>query len=266
MSSHNPASSHRAIAAAAVIALVGCGDGFRALDAAVAVSDAAPSDASAVDAGVDAAPPDARVIDASVADASAPDASPPDASPPDASPPDARLPDATPPDAAPATVITVFATPSSFDGNLGGRIGADDACAANVGVLSCPSAIHALITIDHDDSVANLPTTAHVPTNEVLQSPSGITIASNWADLLDGSLTHSFGVAGLFDVNSSTDWWSGSNSDGTPSNQRCNDWTYDSVTPTFKGEIGVSSAFNSTWITAGASTCNNTFALICLCY
>ena len=303
-----------AIAAIAVLALSGCGDGFRGLDAAIATVDApavdaamidahvAPIDASALDASIadaaradaspvdasqpdasppdaalpDASPPDAALPDAAPPDASQPDAAPPDASPPDArlpdasppdarlpdaSPPDARLPDASPPDAAAATIITVFATPSQYTGDLGGRTGADGICRANVGVLSCPSAIHALLSVDANDTVANMPTTVHVPANEAIQSPNGTSIATNWADLLDGNLQHSFGVAGLFDVNTSTDWWSGSNSDGTPSSDRCSDWTYDSAITTFKGEIGVSSAFNSTWSTAGASACNNTFSI-----
>ncbi len=67
--------------------------------------------------------------------------------------------------------------------------------------------------ITPDDTIRDMPTMYDVPANFPITGPTGMKIADNWADLLDGQIDRSLEEAGLLPL--STYWWSGSFADGS---------------------------------------------------
>lgn len=100
-----------------------------------------------------------------------------------------------------------------------------------------------------------------VPINREIKSPTGNTVASNWAALLDDlsdTLSH-LGAATTF-------WWSGSAADGSyDSANSCVGWTSGD-----NCDSGYDGAHNNasfpTWIRRSTRNCNNSLELLCLCW
>ena len=88
------------------------------------------------------------------------------------------------------TKIYLFGSTDEHDGNLGGRTGADALLDADGNKpVACTTATHAFISVDANDSIANMPTTYCFPDNIKIYAPDGITIiADNWAALMDSSI------------------------------------------------------------------------------
>lgn len=110
-----------------------------------------------------------------------------------------------------------------FDGNLGGIVGADDLC----GVMSQPgyTQFYAFLSFDPVDSISTMMGRLSLPSNAAIKSSSGIKIANNWVDLLDGAIINSFQAAG---VTGSSLFWSGAEDDtgnNTALTANCNGFT-----------------------------------------
>ena len=166
-------------------------------------------------------------------------------------------------DAAPPTPITLFVSQSPTGGTMGGRDGADFACMTSAGSLTCPSGVHALISIDDTDQLKDIPTNLSLPTDAAIVTITGVVVAANWADLLDGTIDHNLEDAGLFAPDSQSNFWTGSGSDGSVSNT-CQNWT--SSDPSDTAEVGASGATDVTWLDDGGLVCNATSDILCLCY
>jgi hypothetical protein len=121
----------------------------------------------------------------------------------------------------------------------------------------------AFITYDSADSIANMPFTYGVPINFPIVSTSNITIANDWADLMDGSI-----AMGLSDaLVTFSDWWSGAgNTDGSGvSVASCNQWT-DSTNLQW-GQHASMVAFDFTWIqNTFVVPCDQNLALLCIAW
>ena len=160
----------------------------------------------------------------------------------------------------------LFLTTKAYDGNLGGRAGADAKCQSDKPKeLQCKN-IHAFISI--------APSTAGPGWDEIQTMPSRygysydkpvwfyknsdelVLIAYDWEDLLDGNIR----VAPSAEC-----WWSGSNKYGENEGvDDCDEWTTSSNTK--KGQYGCLGFYTSgSWISYGSATCNNKFRLLCAC-
>ena len=120
-----------------------------------------------------------------------------------------------------------------------------DAAAANRPLSLAGKRCHAFLSVDTPDSIANLPTNFGFPTDVPIVSGSDGTtiIADNWADLLDGSIDVGLTSIGL--PSNQGDWWSGSNANGTCS-QNFDGWSDGSAGA--QGYYGSESATWSIWI------------------
>jgi len=181
----------------------------------------------------------------------------------------------------------VFYKTSTTIGNVGGRSGADSFCQSNKpSELTCNN-IHAFISTNASDEIRDMPTNYTYPIDAELywynKNTNNFTLfASNWADMLDGSILASPATGlGVFAGN----FWTGSQNDGsiTPDaaavgsctglfwSYQCNNWTFNGIgdctvgNPYF-GTQGNSNSVNN-WIrnTSNFSMCSDSKPLLCSC-
>ena len=132
--------------------------------------------------------------------------------------------------------LVLYYSNSTYDGNLGGRSGADTKCRAG-GYPSgfSTSNIRAFLSTSASDEIKDIPNKYGFPTNRkpyVWKSSSYTQIGNNWADLLDGFLTFESGINSSLVL--TTCWWSGSTNSGawysSGNFNQCQGWTVDSPT------------------------------------
>lgn len=128
-------------------------------------------------------------------------------------------PTATP---TPIPVISLYSA-GTHDGDLGGRSGADSICSSNKPGGDSHANVRALISVGSGDAISDMPSNYSVPTGIVIQSESASTIANNWADLVDGSISATLLATGV--TMSPTNWWSGTDNTGTLTSSTCSGWT-----------------------------------------
>lgn len=132
-----------------------------------------------------------------------------------------------------------------------------DAVSASYSSLGTSRTV-AFISISTGDALADLPSSASVPTGRPVFGPTGVRIADDWADLLDGSISNSLSDAGV----TNGYWFSGSTSSGTLSANTCTSWTAINVND---GTYGSPVLMNSSWISAGGSGyCGGSYHYLCL--
>lgn len=141
-----------------------------------------------------------------------------------------------------------------------------DAKAALFPSLPCLN-VRTFISISDADDIADMPANFGVPTNRRIISPGETLIASNWSDLLDGSIDETLHNAGI----GNNFWWSGSDTHGNYySSDECSDcsscgnWT--DGTNKSDGRCGATNKTDSDWINNGGSNCNNSLQVLCLCW
>src|SRR5690606_9578160 len=105
-----------------------------------------------------------------------------------------------------------------------GRAGADKLCritqAANFPDL--PSTlVNAFLSVDSTDQMADIQTQYGYSYKIRVVGPTGIVLAKDWADLMDGKIDTTLALAGV----TSRSWFSGSNADGSLGNSTCAGWT-----------------------------------------
>ena len=186
----------------------------------------------------------------------------------------------------PANHITIFSglTPTTYNGDLGGRSGADTICEnlkddelISMYNNSC-SNVRALISVSASDEIRDFPTTYSVPTNVKVRSQNGRLISDTWSGLfatssggdpsgLYGNLSNLVGISWQTGggVN---DWgiWTGSESDGSLNNNHCSGWT--SEAPNVNGGYGMQEWETVKVWYGGNVACNNSFKnpLYCICF
>lgn len=160
-------------------------------------------------------------------------------------------------------IIKMFSA-GSYNGNLGGRAGADAKCvaAATSMNLDCPFSVRAFLSVDANDEIRDMPTRYGVPTNSPIRTIVGTNIQDNWSALLSGSLITALQNAGVVSGNY---WWAGSNdASGTLSSATCNGWT--SSINSDQGRAGYSPSETTTWIGSVQANCANAYEVVCLCF
>lgn len=156
--------------------------------------------------------------------------------------------------------IILYSTGTGHTGNLGGRTGADALCEGNkpAGYANW----RAFLSVNADDEIRNMPGNYGIPTGIPIKGPNGAQIASNWADLLDGTIAVTLIDAGVASVNGlSGEWWSGSywngslalGTQGQPGT--CNSWTYAGSSLPY-GQVGGIGEINFYWMERYLQYCN----------
>ena len=118
-------------------------------------------------------------------------------------------------------------------------------------------------TFSGTDEIQDMPANYGVPTGRPIVSLSGITIANNWADLLDGAIaTGDLDTAGVL---STADWWSGSDEFGVfEASFHCLNWTSNDG-----GEVGMQGRSywsGTSWIACCVAPCDSMYHLLCIAW
>lgn len=127
--------------------------------------------------------------------------------------------------------------------------------------------VRAFISISTTDYIAIMPGQYSVPTNRKIVGPTGITVASDWYDLLDGSILVDLESASV----ASNKWWSGSDENGNylkndacTACNTCSSWT--DGTNGSDGESGTTNKTDGTWIDDKSENCNVSRHVLCVCW
>lgn len=131
------------------------------------------------------------------------------------------------PSPTPALVNRVFITSTGQDGNLGGVGGADGICQARANAANLGGNWKAWISDANISASERL-----IHSSNPYKHINGILVATNWDDLVDGSISKiNYNEFGVF--TSSGYVWTGTKSDGaiktTDINKTCNNWTNNSL-------------------------------------
>lgn len=151
----------------------------------------------------------------------------------------------------------VFITSTLYNGNLGGVAGADTKCQAHADAASLGGTFKAWIA---DDTDANAPAARFYQSPNPYKLTTGTTVANNWADLTDGTLSAAIDYfeTGAHRGSSSNNVYTNVNTDGTrKGTDSCLGWTWSSSGQS--GEIGFSTVTDSTWTDDSTAACSSTF-------
>ena len=148
------------------------------------------------------------------------------------------------------TAIYIYSA-GQYDGNLGGRAGADALCQAVATPPFPVTTVRAFISVSSIDTIAavvpsvyhGLPVYDHSGTNS---------ISASWSDLWDGTIDMTLGAAGVLPAG--LEWWNGSNTDGTLNLENCVGWTTTAAGNT--GMRGNTNFVDANWINWTASSCD----------
>lgn len=163
----------------------------------------------------------------------------------------------------------VFATSTTYNGNLGSLAGAHAKCQARAGAAGLSGTYKAWIsgrtTGFGDQHASGYLSHATVPYELV----NGTKVADDWSDLTDGSLDHAidrdeFGnsVTGSVWTNTETNGQAHDiTRDCGPGSSNSAVWT--SASGVESGRFGTSTASNSQWTMTNNTSCNNNFRLYC---
>lgn len=150
----------------------------------------------------------------------------------------------------------MFVTTNTYDGNLGGLAGADAKCQAEAVQRNLPGTFKAWLS-DSTTSAASRLSHSRFP----YVRPDGQMIATEWADLVDGSI----GVR-LYQGTASfvaDKWpWTGTTADGNSHPSTCQDWTTNSST--WRGMQGDIMVTSGRWTEDSSGGCNTPVPLVCV--
>lgn len=167
------------------------------------------------------------------------------------------------------TTLVLYDAGGTFDGNLGGRAGADALCQASGNRPAGYSNFRAFLSVNAGDEIRDMPGNYGVPTNLPIVGPNGTQLAANWAGLLDGNIDATLAAAAVLGAGGT--WWSGSDisADGSclgtcGSGQACTNWTSNS--PFDGARIGLSDFTDPDWMAGGAFACDTTSSVLCIAF
>ena len=150
-----------------------------------------------------------------------------------------------------------------FAGGL--RSTADSLCSASGSMPSGFSNYRAFVSLSATDEIANFPTLYFVPTDVPIISISDKVVASNWSDLLDGTINDT-----LFNLDVMWDnayWWSGSTNTAELSTDYCAGFTgFSDNTSGVNGTIGYSKNSGSSWMSSGLYSCDYYNQVLCIAF
>ncbi len=196
------------------------------------------------------------------------------------------------------TYYQLYITDSRYNGNLGGRSGADSKCNTDARKpSSCISNGYAFISVNASDEIVDLPATKNLKQSKILAWRNGSNqapLAQWFGDSLDGSVIHSAAAAGWDSVDAkvgdnNTFYWTGSDSGGRQFSEinphlsrhnlsidyTCKGWWFDRPFPDMTGVVVTEEALGQTgstrtndgrWLAAGViKSCATRLPLLCYC-
>jgi cysteine-rich repeat protein len=162
----------------------------------------------------------------------------------------------------------VFVTSSLHNGNLGGLAGADAICNMRAQEANLPGTYMAWISTDQRNGT---PATRFTQSTEPYVRLDNVTVAANWADLVDGTLDNPINVTELGGApplgnhqcaqGQDPIAWTGTNADGTFTPGNCFNWNSTQPQAGIWGQIDATSDFWSKWCQGGM--CSWTASLYC---
>lgn len=149
-----------------------------------------------------------------------------------------------------STEKIVFVTSQTWNGNLGGVSGADSKCQAAATAANVLGTFKAWLS-DQSTTAAGTLSQATVPYKLI----TGLIIANNWADLVDGTIQNPIG-RDEYGNSIGGQVWTSTRSNGTAGsvNDTCNNWA--SSSGASDSWLGSASATNAAW--TGTTTTDNT--------
>lgn len=168
--------------------------------------------------------------------------------------------------AVPATDIIIYAAGAGYNGNLGGRAGANAKCSASGNKPAGYTNFAAFISVNASDTIAGREAFSGISTSTPIRSKNGPLLANNWADLLDGTIQNGLTAANTGLTSPGAGYWSsGSLANGTLG-ATCNGWT--DATGTYTEDWGSGAATGATWIynTPGYYCTDATSDILCIAW
>ena len=172
----------------------------------------------------------------------------------------------------------VYLTDIKYDGNLGGRLGADEKCSSPAGLNCKPGTIHAFITVDSNDSIIKMDKNYNFDENLSIywfnrDTKKAIILAENWYKMINEDIINDQkDGTGKGEWSGDFPWTGGKGNTGYLDS--CNKWTTNEGDPSvgsgFHGIIGGTD--KTYWLSsdgwAGISmvtVCANKRYLRCIC-
>ncbi|MDO8429963.1 MAG: fibronectin type III domain-containing protein, partial [bacterium] len=156
----------------------------------------------------------------------------------------------------PNNLALVFITSSTYSANLGGVAGADSICQVKADSVSLGGSWKAWLSDSNTSAASRF---YHSPV--FYKTVNGSTIANNWSDLTDGSISSYLYVTEMGANASSFAAWTNTTFGGSALGNSCINWT--SISSSNSGGYGFASNLNSGWTQSSISTCNTTSRLYC---
>lgn len=173
--------------------------------------------------------------------------------------------------------ILVYLTDNKYNGNLGGRQGADAKCNPPSGLECKPGTVHALITVNSDDSIKNVAKNYNFDINTLIywynrETSQKLILANSWNKMIEGNIEN-----GQKEGTGKGEWsgdfpWTGGLGDGNALD--CNQWTSNGGDlETAAGPYGTIGGVDKEFLFASdgwagisfSMVCKNTRYLRCIC-
>jgi len=162
--------------------------------------------------------------------------------------------------------MVLFSSDIEYDGNLGGRTGADNICRnQEVGTklanfMSSCSNIRAFLSVNNTDQLKDMPSNYSIPQNKLIISIAGNILAQEWNDLIGQEFE-----SALFYQNIGSFYnWTGSNTNGEVYST-CENWN--SNQNNVQGTLSRNDMTQNNWLEGGGYTwCQQKRKLLCICY
>jgi len=174
--------------------------------------------------------------------------------------------------------VFVYLTDAKYDGNLGGRKGADEKCIPPMELNCKPETVHALITVNNEDSIQNLAENYGFKNNNPIywynrENRQKLILADNWDNMIQGNIKN-----GQEEGTGKGEWssdfpWTGGLGNAS-SLATCNQWTSDEGDlETGAGPYGTIGSSDKEYLFSSdgwagisfAMVCKNTRYLRCIC-
>ena len=162
--------------------------------------------------------------------------------------------------------IVFYLTSTKYDGNLGGRSGADAKCVIakkNSLLTMAKTNVRAFMSISETDEIRDMVSNYNVPSTAPIISPFGTTISDNISDHLDGNITKVIRQHFIKDYIEQYAY-TGSTQSGALSSNNCANWT----STTAGNGMGQIADFDSTSSFVGGSGngCSNAKFITCIAF
>jgi hypothetical protein len=144
----------------------------------------------------------------------------------------------------------VFVSSGRFTANLGGLSGADAKCQSAATAAGLPGTYQAWLSDYSTGAATRFMTRSATPYRRV----DGALVASNWADLTDGTLANAISIDETGAPTSLGLVWTNTSASGTPLSTgptgTCSNWTFGGAPSPGGGRRGAALATNFTWTDA----------------